>query len=52
MSELIGTVAKCPDCLEWLTRCPTCDELFCPRCGLTEIDIEQRAEKNIEESEN
>jgi exosome complex RNA-binding protein Csl4 len=51
MIEPGGIVAKCPDCLEWMTRCPTCDEIFCPRCGLTEIEIEKRIEKTIEESE-
>jgi predicted RNA-binding Zn-ribbon protein involved in translation (DUF1610 family) len=43
MKKKSGIVGKCPDCLEWLTRCPTCDELFCPRCGMTEIEAEEKA---------
>jgi uncharacterized Zn finger protein (UPF0148 family) len=52
MTAAKGIVGKCPDCLAWLVRCPTCDEYFCPTCGITELEIEVREEENEKQDES
>jgi hypothetical protein len=36
---------KCPNCLEWLVKCPCCDEEFCPTCQLTKSELEEEMEE-------
>jgi len=33
---------QCPDCYEYFTKCPCCDTWFCPKCEMTEEELEER----------
>ena len=43
---------RCPTCKVWFCSCPSCNETFCEMCGMTEDELEEEMENEIETDES